>query len=491
MKRNNKKSFAAAALGVLFVSGCAVVPQPMTTPERETMAADTMKALFGTQEPITAPITIYEAVARSLKYNMDAKVELMAQAVEDRRLDVAHMDLLPRITADAGYVSRDNQNGASSESLLTQTQSLEPSTSQDKTRGLANASMVWNILDFGVSYLQAKQDADRVLIASERRRKVIQNIIQDVRYAFWRAWSAQQLLAEMDAIIRDSKDALQQSRAVEQDASKTPKAALEYQRTLLDTQQKFWKLRQQLTLAKAELATLINLKPGTDFTLSVPDGKIPGVPKLTITVAELERLALMNRPELKEQDYQLRISREEVTKSLLRMLPGLELQLGSHYDSNDFLFNNHWSEAGLRLTWNLLNLLRGPSVKAAAEAEVELQRTRSLAKGMAVLTQVHLSYQRFLIAKENFSIADELYSVNLRLLKQAQAGAAAQTGSQLDLIRARAASLVAHMRRDLAYAELQNARGRISHTIGEDPLPESVAAHDVASLTKAIARRLE
>jgi len=488
---NKIKTLAFTAATALFVTGCAITPKPMTSPEREAVASKTMENLFGTQEPIAAPISLSEAIARSLKYNLDAKVEMMAQAVADQRLNTAQWDLLPRITADAGYTSRSNQSGASSESLLTHTQSLQPSTSQEKNRDIANATMVWNILDFGVSYLQAKQDADRTLIASERRRKVIQNIIQDVRYAFWRAWSAQQLLNEMDTLIADSQTALKQSRAVEQDAAQTPKTALEYQRTLLNTQRTFWDLRQQLSLAKTELATLMNLKPGTDFTLSTPNGETPQIPELNIALEELERLALMQRPELLEQDYQLRISQEEVKKSLLRMLPGLELQLGAHYDDNKYLYNNHWTDAGMRLTWNLLNLIRGPAVKAAAEADVDLQKTRSLAKGMAVLTQVHLIYQRFQIAKESYTIADQLNSVNQRLLKQAQAGASAQTGSQLELIRSRATALVARMRRDLAYAELQNARGRINHTIGEDPLPESVAAHDIASLSQAIAARLE
>ncbi len=491
MITNKTRNIAIAIVTLLIITGCAITPEPMMPAEREAMATATMENLFGSQEPITAPISLAEAIARSLKYNLDARVELMAQAVENQRLNTARLDLLPRITADAGYVSRDNQSGASSESLLTHTQSLEPSTSQEKSRGIANASMVWNILDFGVSYLQAKQDADRTLIASERRRKVIQNIIQDVRYAFWRAWSAQQLLADMEALIADSQAALKQSRAVEQDAAQTPKTALEYQRTLLNTQRTFWDLRQKLMLAKTELATLMSLKPGTSFSLSSPNGKMPRIPELDISLDELERQALMHRPELMEQDYQLRISQKEVKKALLRMLPGLELQLGAHYDNNNFLYNNHWADAGLSLSWNLLNLIRGPSVQAAAEAEVELQKARSLAKGMAVLTQVHLAYQRLQIAKDSFTIAEQLNDVNQRLLKQAQAGTSSQTGSELNLIRARASTLVTHMRRDLAYAELQNAHGRINHTIGKDPLPKSVAAHDLTTLTEAIAAQLE
>jgi outer membrane protein len=37
------------------------------------------------------------------------------------------------------------------------------------------------VLDFGVSYYRAQQKADQILMAEERRRKVIQNVLQDVR----------------------------------------------------------------------------------------------------------------------------------------------------------------------------------------------------------------------------------------------------------------------------------------------------------------------
>ena len=43
---------------------------------------------------------------------------------------------------------------------------------------------------------------------------------------------------------------------------------------------------------------------------------------------------LRTRPELREQDYQARISAAETRKAMLRLLPGLEFSAGGHYDSN-------------------------------------------------------------------------------------------------------------------------------------------------------------
>ena len=65
--------------------------------------------------------------------------------------------------------------------IIDREESLRPSTSQERERTLANLNFSWNALDFGVSYYRAQQKADQVLMAEERRRKVVQNVLQDVR----------------------------------------------------------------------------------------------------------------------------------------------------------------------------------------------------------------------------------------------------------------------------------------------------------------------
>ena len=72
-----------------------------------------------------------------------------------------------------------------------------------------------NLLDFGVSYHQAKQEADRALIARELRRKSLQNLILQVRSAFWQAASAQRFEDEIQALIADATQALENAREIE------------------------------------------------------------------------------------------------------------------------------------------------------------------------------------------------------------------------------------------------------------------------------------
>src|SRR5690606_29006486 len=111
------------------------------------------------QPPASAPVTLEEAMARALKYNLDNRLKMMEQALAHHQLDIANFNLLPQLTANAGYVTRDNRYGSSSQDLATGQQSLVPSTSLDKTYRTADLSFSWNILDFGVSYYQAHQQA--------------------------------------------------------------------------------------------------------------------------------------------------------------------------------------------------------------------------------------------------------------------------------------------------------------------------------------------
>lgn len=485
VKRNlgrSKRLFLGVAVATV-ATGCAVTTVPLTDVERtQRMTAD-LARLFEDQEPVTRAVTLWEAMARAIKYNMDHRVKLMEYAVAARQADVARTDLLPHLTASAGYTNRSNDSGARSQSLLTGEESLEPSTSQERERRLADLTVAWNVLDFGVSYATAKQRQDQIRIAEERRRKVIQNIMQDVIDAFWRAYNTQHLIPKMDDLIEDTDDSIAQSRRLIAQGAQRKRDALEYQRNLMETRAQLWEMRERMALATTRLATLMNLRPGTDYTLEVPtEPMVP--PPSTLSIDEMERIALADRPELREEDYRLRISQLDVRKAILRMFPGIEINAGAHYDSNKFLFNDDWSDVGLTISWNLFNVLGGRAAKRFHEEEVELADVRRLALSMAVMTQVRLGVQRYELARERYRVAAELATVNKELLAVTNTGT--QTQTKFDVIRAQAAALAATVREHLSYAETQNAMARVLNSLGADPLPDEVPSHRIADLAKAI-----
>ena len=279
-----------AALGVvcaLALGGCAIAPTPISVDERASQVAQDRAQLFAEQEPVTGPISLPEAMARAIKYNVNQRLRAMEEALSQQQIDVARFDLLPRLDLEAAYRGRNSQNASSSRSILTQRQSLEPSRSQDRDRTTGQLELVWNVLDFGISYYSAKQQADRALIASQKRRKVIHELLQDVRDAYWKAVSAQLLGSKIEAVRRDAEQALADARQVEKERLQPLLQTLRYQKALLDVIAKLETLEQDLGQAKPRLAALMNIPFGEDFTLLAP-----GADELAVPLVPLGLIAI-------------------------------------------------------------------------------------------------------------------------------------------------------------------------------------------------------
>lgn len=483
---NTRKLFTISLLA-LAISGCAVTSKPIDRSVSEQRAQQDLLSMFKDQEPLSGPLTLHEAMARAVKYNLEARLKVMEEAMAQRQVDLATFDMLPRMALSAGYAGRSNISASSSESIRTGTQSLEPSTSQDRDRGVADLTMVWNVLDFGVSYVSAKQQGDQRLIVQERRRKVVHTIIQDVRSAYWRAVAADRLLNQIDSLMTRVAQARDNSQRLSEQRIGDPILALGYQRALIEATRQLEEQRRALSLAKTELATLINLPLGTDVQLAPEAGY--EVPELKIELSQLEQEALASRPELREQDYQARISAAETRKAMLRLLPGLEFSAGGHYDSNSFLVNQSWADYGVKVTWNLFNVLSAPAAIDVAKAGQEVADARRQAMSMAILAQLHVANANFREAQRQFQTSQQLAGLDSQIVEQLRNRHQAQGIGELELIQGELNTLQADLRRDLAYAELRNSYGQLFASVGYDPLPESIASDSVKDIATALAGR--
>jgi outer membrane protein TolC len=471
-----------------LAAGCSVKPEPLTKAELSAFAQDKLTHVALDNEPVTRPIDLYEAIARALKYNLDQRVELMQQALRQRELDLASYQGLPALVAGSGYAGRDSYAASSSYSIVSHRQSLEPSTSQDRNSVLADVSLSWNILDFGLSYVRARQAADQVLIQSETRRKVLNRLVEDVRTAYWRAVTSERLAARLAGLERKAQNAIADSRKLFADRQTSPVAALTYERELVEIKREAERIQGELSLARGQLAALMNIPPETPFRLVAPTReatpRLPGAKS-----RELVRVALENRSEMREIVYRLRINEKEADAALLELLPGLNVFLGANADSNSFLYNSNWVSWGAKASWNLLKLFQYPAKSDMIGAQDELLRTRGLAVAMAVMTQVHASNVRFAHAQRAFATSGQYLGVQQRLLTQIRASAATESASQQTLIREEMNTLVAEVKHDLAYADLQNAYANIYASLGLDAFPPvGVDQTSVAELSAHLRR---
>lgn len=482
-----RPTWAAAAV-LLMLAGCGIQPVKMTQDEIAQRVRSDQAQMYQDQVPVGGAIGYSDALARALKYNLDYRLKLMESSLAKGLLDVSGADLLPKLVAEAGYNSRNNDSGGTSVGIEDRVISLRPSTSEERSHYYGRATLSWNALDFGISYFRAKQAADEVNVAEERRRKILQNIVQDVRSAYWRALGAQRLLADADQLATRIDDALGKSREAERAGVLPPAQGLTYQRALLDAMSLVNAKRQEMQFAKRELAALMTLPPGTEFTLveSREDRLAPA----PVDLDKLEVAALANRPELREEDYRARIGVAETKKQIAALFPSLNVYAGPRYDSNNFLFNNSWTDAGVSLSMDLFRLASIPAIQRTNEARIKTDEARRMALAMAVLTQVRVSVERYKLAVVDQELAAESSRVDQRLSSVSRAGASNRLESELEALRTDSRALVSRFQLATAYSATQAAYGRVLNSVGIDLLPDAVTGTDIPTLAKAIDQSL-
>lgn len=448
-------------------SGCAVLPEPLTEPELSLSAEERLSLVTADQEPVSGAIGLYEAMARALKYNLDHKVEVMQASLRNTELRLAHFDLLPGLVANSEYSGRDNYNASSSLNLVSGVENFGVSTSREKEFDTGDITFSWHILDFGLSYVHARQMADKYLIAAEMRRKVANRIIEDVRTAFWRALSAQRLIAKLNRLEGRARRALANTREMAAERYTSPITALSYERELIEIRRTIQELERDLSVAKQQLAALMNLHPDEHFTLAPPRGSHQDL-IIPNDVQSMIWTAMNNRPELREIDYKQRINMHEAHAALLELLPGIQVYAGANYDTNDFLLHEDWVSWGAKASWNLLKLVAYPTRRDVIDGQDALLHQRGLATAMAVMTQVYVSRIRFKHFLKELETAREYLSVQNRLVGQIRAEAAAERIGEQTVIREEMNTLLAEVRRDIAYSNLQNAYANMYASIGLD-----------------------
>ena len=471
---NKTKKGIAVACALSLLAGCQIAPKPLVESEISDYAATNLAQVTADQEPIGTRVTLYEAMARALKYNLDYKVEIMNKQLANKNLRLKSYAMLPSLVVNGGWADRNNSAASYSRTLFAGVRSVDPSTSKENGTFAGDATFSWHILDFGLSYIRAQQAADEALIAEERKRKIINKVIEDVRTAYWRAVSADRLLDGFHKLRHRTERALAQSRKLYNSGQTSPVTALSYQRELVDIKRQIHRLERELKTSKMQLAALMNANPNSKFALHIPKRRLTDL-AIQASGAEMIDIALQNRPELRELGYQERINKKEAKAALLEVLPGASVYAGLNLDSNDFLFNSNWVSYGAKVGWNLMKVFQYPSRKGTVEAKDRVLKQRALATTMAIMTQVYVSRARYNYLLRSARTSAEYYQVQRKLNAQVKASVRANVASEQTLIREEMNTLVAAVQYDIAYADLQNAFAAVYAAVGSDPYDQNIS----------------
>lgn len=458
-----------AILGL--VAGCSVTPEPMTAEERSARSAADLKRINQMEYVPTQPITLNQAIARAVAFNLQRRVKEIEREIEDAELQTKSFDMLPSFDLDAA-------RNDTSEKL---------SSSDDPITRTASAGVTWNILDLGVSYARAQQQADEVLIAREKERKALQDIIREVRTAYWRAAGAQRLMGKVQAIARNIKVAMRESRAMEKSGANDVVKSVAYRREIVESVRQALTLQRELREARSELAEHLNIRPGTPFKIATTT-LASAMPVLPMSLPEMEKHALDNRPELRVEDYNERMSDWQAREALFDMLPGAKLTAGQNYSSDSFNLTPNWISTGFQLGMNLFDLFSGTSRMDEAEKRGELARQQRLAMTLAVMTQTHMAYIQFRNASQQMRLAREVARADRRLAQLVATDTDFVNTDYFEAVRLATRQLQSEADEHQSQVELITAHSDVMHAIGLNVMPENLRTDDMEQLTAEISK---
>jgi len=140
------------------------------------------------------------------------------------------------------------------------------------------------------------------------------------------------------------------------------------------------------------------------------------------------------------------------------------------------LLHQNWNEFGLKVSWNLLNFVRGWDELEISEKQEKVSSLRRQTLGMAVMAQVNIAYLDYDEAVTTYYTINNLADLNEQIEKLQRSQSDARNMGELQLIKVELDSLVSGLRRDEQYANVQNALGRLMYSSGVnifDDLPNT------------------
>lgn len=439
-------------------------------------------------------LTLEMAIARGIKYNLDAKVAQMESYVAKREASLAGLDALPTASLTASRIGRNNPGGSSSRSLQTGVQSLEPSISTDQYRNTASLDASWNLLDAGLAIARARGASDREKVSMERRRKVFEDVVTAVYAAYWRAAAAQRLQPKIRELIAAANtetkklDAAVKAGVIPFGDAKTLKGSLLDKRSALMT------LQDRLLLAEAGLKALIALPPGARLRLDISDTDwLEGrsLPRLSRSDDALHAIALMHRPEMHEQFLNKSISARNVKLEIFSTFPGASAVLGAKHDANSFLANNDWVDWTFSLTQSITKLLTLPARYQRAKADQALTEKRRQALVAAVMTQVTLARLRFDYLKEFYAAATEVDENSRQLARRAAGFAKTGMMGSPQRVVAEIDAAVTGANRLVAFGDAQEAYAQLVSSLGIDIWSGDGDGVALPEISSAVRRNLQ
>ena len=327
-----------------------------------------------------------------------------------------------------------------------------------------------SVLDFGLAYLNAAQAEDRTLITIEQKRRAEQNLKLDVVKTYFKVAASQDAIETTEKLLEKCKRLEKVFSQLQKSKSVSPLRLLDERKRFIRLEKRLMEYRRSYQNACIELRALMGYLPINDIKVDTSCLK-----KLTIAnlpdIDTLEKIALVERPELYQLDIQTSITVTEARKTILMMFPQVKVFVDFVNSNNSFLYTQSWWEIGVKAAYNLLKLPQNIAQYRALNSEIDEISMRTLALSIGVMAQVRIAHANILEVKERYDLDEKTYQAYKNHLKVAsQTFASGGDLSQLEVDRYELETAETFINRLISMSDCYVAYYRLLNTLGINSL---------------------
>ena len=454
-----------------FMGACATTPTQYTqknvTPVAQSIL-DQEKAPdnFG-ESPLTLDAARQMAVTRNKSYRQ--KIDQMLFDLQ--RKASGAKSFMPQIYANSFGQWRSNTN-ASVGVKVDEIGSSMPEdfyTAQDQSFAASKLSLSWNLLDVGLMGHQKAIGSIDGYDALETTRLGCHQLMVDLERAYWRKVAFERAVPKREWIGNRINYALDLSNQHIEENPNDRLSELMFQRELIDIKRWYESMFRGLASADSDLARLINIPHGTEFSVSTDTSEAQDEfgPTLSQPLGDLFLSAFENRPELRKALYNIDRSELETKQALLRHLPGLNLFISGNNDTNSFALNQDFLTAGVNLSWDVLNLTKIGSTKKNGKLNTESKEKDLGVVASAIMAQIMLAKTEVQNLEEEMTLAWKAKTIQAQITTKLQDDVAEQSSRETYLVKEELLRELSVLREDISQADLKSTQARLQQSLGE------------------------
>ena len=479
------------AAALLALSGCKT--EDDYRKERIAKAQEQFEAVKKQDLPADKVLTLHDCIRLALEHNMEIKVQNMEKDAAKNLLWAEILGMLPDLSVTDNFNYRFNQPGSRSKAIASDGDTYDYSKSQDQAINNLSVDLAFSLLDFGLAFFNSQQSHDRMLLKQRQIERLRQNLTLDVVRVYFKVAAAQRAVDITQNLLMQCRKRSETINRLQKRKKITPFRAFEELNRLLAMEKRLSNYTRVYENSCVELRALLGAYPTVNVI--VDDTVLDKDPEMELPEIELlEQMAILKRPELFEIDIQRHINILECRKTLLMMLPNVQLYMDLVNNNNSFLYHQTWWELAVRAAYNALKTPQHLARYMAYSDQADIEKMRSFAQAITVMSQVRIAKADIVSSRQKYELNRREYrNYSDHLKKEEAKKAVTGTVSELELDYLRMTVAETEIERLLALGACHISYYRLLNAVGVenlDPLTQSALKAELEAGAKRAEQEL-